>query len=229
MSLPVIVIATPHSRNDRLEDQLRGRLPGFRIVRIRGRDELSATALEALAPQFVFFPHWPWLVPEHIHESFTCVIFHMTDLPYGRGGSPLQNLIVRGHQQTVVSALRCEAEVDAGPIYLKRPLSLLGTAEEILQRASDIIESMIVEIAECQPVPQPQQGQVVSFKRRRPQDGDLAGLTELQQVFDFIRMLDADGYPAAFLTTEHLRVEFCDARFEPESVEARVRITKRQL
>ena len=59
----------------------------------------------------------------------------MTDLPFGRGGSPLQNLITRGISKTKISALRCNEEIDAGPIYLKRPLSLHGSAEEIYQLA----------------------------------------------------------------------------------------------
>ena len=32
---------------------------------------------------------------QEIHENYKCIIFHMTDLPFGRGGSPLQNLISR--------------------------------------------------------------------------------------------------------------------------------------
>ncbi len=31
--------------------------------------------------------------------KFECVCFHMTDVPYGRGGSPLQNLIIREPQE----------------------------------------------------------------------------------------------------------------------------------
>ena len=42
----------------------------------------------------------------------------MTDLPFGRGGSPLQNLIVRGYKETMLSAIKCVGEVDAGPIYI---------------------------------------------------------------------------------------------------------------
>ncbi len=37
---------------------------------------------------------------------------HMTDVPYGRGGSPLQNLIARGHTSTKLTAMRMTAEVD---------------------------------------------------------------------------------------------------------------------
>jgi methionyl-tRNA formyltransferase len=53
-------------------------------------------------------------------------------------------------------------------------------------------------------------------------------LGELTQVFDHIRMLDADGYPAAFLETEHFRLEFTYADLHPDKVEAKVRIVKRK-
>jgi len=37
-----------------------------------------------------------WIILKEIFENYEIILFHMTDLPYGRGGSPLQNLIVRG-------------------------------------------------------------------------------------------------------------------------------------
>ena len=70
----------------------------------------------------------------------------MTDLPYGRGGSPLQNLIVRGHSETKISALKVEKKLDTGDIYLKKNLSLEGSAQKIFQRANTSIIDMIKEI-----------------------------------------------------------------------------------
>ena len=226
MALGAIVIATSHSRHDRLEERVRKRLPDRRVVRLRTQQDLSCERLEEIKPDFVLFPHWSWLIPEDIHTRFDCVIFHMTDLPYGRGGSPLQNLIVRGHKETVVTAFKCLTAFDAGPVYLKRPLSLVGTAEEILGHASVLVEEMIVEIVRTRPVPVPQQGHVVEFKRRRPVDGDIARLETLEQVHDFIRMLDADGYPRAFANIGHLHLEFSETKPGDRFVEAKVRITK---
>ena len=223
---PSIVVATPHERNNDLEEHVRERLCHYHVVRIRDRKDLSVQALDQIQPEMVFFPHWSWFIPQEIHKRFECVIFHMTDVPYGRGGSPLQNLIVRGHRETMLSALKCVQDFDAGPVYLKRRLSLDGTAEDILRRASGLIESMIVEIVEKRPMPVPQHGDVVEFKRRRPSDGDLALLSELRQIYDYVRMLDADGYPPAFLKTKHLHVEFRQAQLNEGFVDAKVRIRK---
>lgn len=225
--MPVVVIATPHDRNDRLENRVREGLSGYRVVRVRTPEELSLESLAEHGPEFVFFPHWSWLVREEIHSRFQCVIFHMTDVPYGRGGSPLQNLIVHGHEETMLSALQCIEELDAGPVYLKRRLPLSGTAEDILRRASALMEEMILEIVEHKPEPVPQEGDVVEFKRRQPKDGDLKQANDLRKAYDFIRMLDADGYPPAFLETDRLRIEFGDARLDDDFVEARVRIMRR--
>jgi methionyl-tRNA formyltransferase len=101
-----IVLATPHPRHDQLEARLRQR-HGFDVLRIRLREDLVAQTLAAHGPSHVFFPHWSWKIPATVHRGFECVIFHMTDLPFGRGGSPLQNLIVRGIERTQLTALRC--------------------------------------------------------------------------------------------------------------------------
>ncbi|MNR75297.1 Methionyl-tRNA formyltransferase [compost metagenome] len=200
---------------------------GESFVLIEHPEALTLEHLKTLQPRYVFFPHWSHRIPDEIHESFECVIFHMTDVPFGRGGSPLQNLISRGIHETKISALRCVAELDAGPVYLKRDLSLHGSAQEIFLRASRIIETMIADILESPTEPVEQVGEVVAFKRRRPAEGDLVNLKDLEQVFDFIRMLDADGYPHAFLETEHLRLEFTRASLKHDSLLADVRITKK--
>lgn len=67
------------------------------------------------------------MVPEAVLIAAECVCFHMTDVPYGRGGSPLQNLIVRKHKKTKLTALKMTEEIDAGPVYCKRELSLDGS------------------------------------------------------------------------------------------------------
>lgn len=218
-----IVIATPHARYDSLERELRSG-PALHVVRLREKAEVTAESLAALRPTFVFFPHWSWIIPPEIHTAFECVVFHMTDVPFGRGGSPLQNLIERGIYETQLSALRCTAELDAGPVYLKRPLSLHGSAEEIFVRVAALMSGMIREIVDRRIVPVAQHGEPTVFRRRRPQDGDMAALSRLDKIHDFIRMLDAEGYPPAFLELGKLHLEFSRSRLSHDHVLADVRI-----
>ncbi len=221
-----IIIASPHKRHNLLENELL-KNTGIELLRIQNKNELNFLNINKFRPDFIFFPHWSWKIPKEIHENFECVIFHMTDLPFGRGGSPLQNLIVRGITETQLTALRCVEDLDAGSIYLKQPLSLLGTAEEILLRASKLVESMIITIISDKIVPFPQSGEPTIFNRRKAEEGDISEINELEKVFDYIRMLDADNYPPAFIETKHLKFEFSLASRKPDSILADVKITKK--
>jgi methionyl-tRNA formyltransferase len=148
----------------------------------------------------------------------------MTDVPYGRGGSPLQNLITRGHKETVISALRMTSDMDAGPVYMKARLPLDGSAQEIFERASTIVFDMISEIATEDISPVPQVGEPVVFKRRRPEESVLPDRGTLESLYDHIRMLDADTYPRAYLIHNQFRLEFFGAKRNGDAIEATVRI-----
>ena len=177
--------------------------------------------------EYIFFLHWSEIVPTYILQATNCVCFHMTDVPYGRGGSPLQNLIARGHRSTKITALRMTSELDAGPVYLKKELSLEGsTAEEIYQRASKLSCEMALQIAQQNLSPKEQTGTAIKFKRRTPEQSQIEGNLTLLQVFDQIRMLDAEGYPKAFIEIEGLRLEFSRASLYSDHVKTDVTITQ---
>lgn len=190
--------------------------------------ELTLETLRRVKPRYVFFPHWSAKVPSEILAEVECVCFHETNVPYGRGGSPIQNLIARGHRETSVTALRMSDELDAGPIYLQRPLSLEGLGEEIFIRASRLVAEMIEEIVRTEPTPRPQAGDVVVFKRRTPSDSELPrDISDLSKLFDHLRMLDAETYPPAFLDYGDFRLEFRRPALRSRAIEADVRITVR--
>lgn len=197
-------------------------------VRIEDKQMFTIQELDKINPQKIFIPHWSYIIPDIIYEKYQCVVFHMTDLPFGRGGSPLQNLIIRGIKKTKISAIRVVKELDAGDIYIKRELSLEGTATEIFLRSVPIIEEMIKRIIEDDLQPSPQFGETVNFKRRKPEDSNIADLSSINDIYDYIRMLDCEGYPPAFIELEHFRIEFTNAQFENRNkLNANVRIFKK--
>jgi len=188
--------------------------------------KLTTENIKEIDPRYIFFIHWSWKVPEEIIENYECVCFHMTDVPYGRGGSPLQNLIQRGHTHTKLTALKMTQESDAGPVYMKEDLCLEGNAEEIFMRATLLAANMIKRIISERPSPVPQSGEPVIFKRRRPAESEILQLSGLSGLYDFLRMLDAEGYPRAFLTHRGFRYEFNRASQKNNRIQADVTITK---
>ena len=193
---------------------------------VKNTEELVSKVNE-IKPRYVFFPHWSWLVPEVITRQYECVCFHMTDVPYGRGGSPLQNLILRNHKDTKLTALRMWNELDAGPVYGKVNLSLSGTAQEIYERAAYKIYDLIRNIFEKELMPVPQKGAPTVFERRKPEQSVLPENGELNHLYDYIRMLDADTYPKAYIDHGEFRIEFTKARQINKCLQTEVIIRKR--
>lgn len=226
---PSVVICTHKSWNVTYARELAARYQDeYDISVITQKEQLTPARLQAATPRYVFFPHWSYVIPREIYSAFPCVVFHMTDLPYGRGGSPLQNLIVKGHTHTKLSAIRVAQGMDTGDIYAKEELDLQGTAEEILRRASGIIFSkMIPFMLEHDPVPVPQSGEVVEFRRRKPEDGRLLPDMDEKMIYDMIRMLDGEGYPNAFVELGGYTLRFHNAVFHNGEVSAQVRFEKR--
>jgi methionyl-tRNA formyltransferase len=210
-------------------DALAARRAAGEVLRISAPEDLTIEALAAFGPRYVFFPHWSHIVPDAIVERFECVCFHSTPVPYGRGGSPIQNMIARGHHETLLTALRMVAEVDAGPVYMQRPLSLLGGLDEIFIRIAKTALDMMDEITARNPTPVAQQGSPVIFKRRAPADSVIPVDGSLETWFDHIRMLDGEGYPRAFIEVGGMKLEFSRAVLRRGRVEATVTISPKPV
>jgi len=210
-----IIIATTKSWNIANAMELKDDYSDeYEILLITNNADLNYKTISEFSPKYIFFPHWSWIIPEEIYNNYECVVFHITDLPFGRGGSPLQNLIVRRIYNTKISALKVENELDAGKIYLKKDFYIgLGSAEEIFINASSIIFSeMIPYILEKNPAPHEQTGDPVVFKRRKPNESDMMqeDFPSLQEIYDFMRMLDAEGYPKSFIKLSKYKIEFSE-------------------
>jgi len=182
--------------------------------------------IDSIKPKRIFIPHWSFYIPNKIFQNYNCIVFHMTDLPYGRGGSPLQNLIVNGYKKTKISAIEVIEGIDEGPIYLKTNLSLKGSAREIFTRSSDKIFKMICQIIDKNLIAIPQKGEPVLFKRRNPEQSNISKLDKLDLIYDYIRMLDCEGYPQAFIELNGFKYEFTNVKRNKNNLEANVRIFK---
>lgn len=192
------------------------------------KNELCIDNIKKFNPDYIFFPHWSWIIPKEIYENYKCILFHMTDLPFGRGGSPLQNLISRGIENTKISAIRVVKELDAGDIYLKKNLNLNGSADEIFARASKIVfKEMIPEIIKGNTEPNPQKGEIVNFERRKPEQSKIEdNIENIESIYDKVRMLDGEGYPKAYIKFGRYRIAFSRAQYNGETIIADAKIVE---
>ena len=78
------IIATIKSWNIDNCKKLEERFPNHNFRIVTKKEELTYKNLSDIKPKFIFFPHWSWMIPEDVYKHFNCVVFHMTDLPFGR-------------------------------------------------------------------------------------------------------------------------------------------------
>lgn len=228
-----IVIATIKEWNINNYFELKKELENeYSLYLLTNKDELSFKNIETINPKYIFFPHWSWIIPENIYKNYECILFHMTDLPYGRGGSPLQNLIINKVYNTKISALKVTKGLDEGDIYLKEDFDISkGSANEIYINASKLIfKKLIPNILKQNPTPVSQEGVVVNFKRRTPEQSNIKMLNDVSiaNLYDFIRMLDAPSYPKAYLELDNLKMELFEVIIKDGKLEGRFEVSKHE-
>lgn len=165
---------------------------------------------------------WSWLIEPAIVNKFLCLGVHPSDLPEYRGGSPIQNQIVDGIVSTKCSLFRIAERLDAGEIWGKCDLSLVGDSmEEILGHVGaasiKLIESFLAQYPNISPQPQDlSQGKLI--KRRKPEESRLLPSdfddADIKPLYNKIRCL-TEPYPNAYLEdASGNRIYFERIRFE---------------
>ncbi len=184
------------------------------VLFINEKNDLTIEKIKKFNPNFIFFPHWSWKVPIEIHEKYKCVLFHTAPLPFGRGGSPIQNLILLGYKKSPVCALKMVEELDSGPIYCKKEISLEGSLSKIFKRLNTVVNDLIKELIEFLPEPIIQKGNGSYFRRLNKEDNQIPEKGSIEAFYDRIRMLDDESYPNPFIKYGDYIVEFNKPKFD---------------
>ena len=178
-------------------------------------------------PDWVFFFHWSSIVPKKIFNNHRCAVIHTGRLPKDRGGSPLQNQIIRGIIHTKVNAIEMKKEVDSGDIYHSIPITLQGNITDIWLSIANVTHKLINYCVTHNPKPLPQIGIPQIYKRIKNNQIKFDPLKNISYVYDQIRMVDDDSYPNPYLEINGYRLEFSRAKLENNPITVDVKIQKK--
>jgi methionyl-tRNA formyltransferase len=190
--------------------------------------ECNHAVLEKYSINYIFFFHWSEIVPEVIFNQYKCVVIHTANLPQGRGGSPLQNQILDGILNSRVNLLQMTAVVDGGPIYCSKEITLQGSLTDIWMGIARTAAGLIMTCVQENPTPIEQTGTPHIYKRKTNNEIQLDETRGISYVYDQIRMLDADGYPSAYIELNGFRFEFSRAKIANEEIIADVKIIRKK-
>lgn len=197
-------------------DDLKKKLLNYKIFFVKKKNKLNLKIIKKINPDYIFVPHWHWKIDDKITQNYNCIGFHCAPLPYGRGGSPIQNLIIRGFKKTQVCSFKINNKFDAGDIYLKNSMSLSGNGNELFIKLYKIIKKQIFSLLKKMPNPKKQVGKAVFFRRRKPEESRLNFDQKITKIYDFIRMLDVNfkNFPKAFFLGGKYKIELTEPQLK---------------
>ncbi len=147
------------------------------------------------------------------------VVVHGSDLPHGRGWSPLTWQILEGRNEITLTVFEATGSVDAGPIYLKENVKFNGREllEElravVAERSILLCQSFIEQFPQIVNNRHDQVGSPTYYQRRYPEDSRIDPNLTIAQQINLFRVVDNDRYPAFFEWNErryYLRIESSD-------------------
>lgn len=196
----------------------------LKVIEILNKKKLNISNLKKINPRYIFFIHWNEKVTKEIYENFECIVFHTSPLPFGRGGSPIQNLIIRGIKKSPVCAIKMTKVIDGGPVYDTMNITLNGTISEIFSRIANKIEKLIIKICKNNPKPLRQEGNVVKFNRLKNKDNKILNKHSIKEIYDRIRMVDGEGYDKAYIRFGNYKLELSDSSIKNKKLIAKIKL-----
>jgi methionyl-tRNA formyltransferase len=135
-----------------------------------------------------------------LHDSN--LVVHESDLPEGRGFSPMSWQILEDKREIPFCLFEAVPDVDAGPVYDRRTLHLDGTElhQEWRELQGLLTEQMVLDFINQYPTVEatPQEGEETFFERRTHEHDEIDVDQPFRKAFQKIRVCNPDDYPAWF-------------------------------
>jgi len=131
------------------------------------------------------------------------IVVHASDLPSGKGWSPLIWQILEGKKRIPITLFEAANKVDAGDYYIKDFIQLDGNEliDESRHKMALKINEMVVNFIEnCDSFPpQKQTGEESFYQKRNSDSSELDINKTIAEQFNILRTSDNERFPAYFI------------------------------
>lgn len=140
--------------------------------------------------------------PELLARHKNNLVVHESDLPRGRGWSPLTWQVLEGKSSIPVTLLEAVNAVDSGPIYLREAIELRGNelVEDLRRLQADatflLCRRFVLDYPMVLGKARKQVGDASYYQRRRPANGQMDVDKPLREYINLLRVSDNNRYPA---------------------------------
>ena len=147
------------------------------------------------------------------------LVVHASDLPKGRGFSPLTWLTLEGETRIPVCLFEAVEALDAGPVIFREFIEFSG--HELVGEMRLVLGRMQIDFcrrflaSETPPEGVAQVGEPTTYPRRTPDHSALDCRASLESQFNLLRTVDNEKYPAFFDMRGH-RYKILIEKVQPE-------------
>lgn len=130
------------------------------------------------------------------------LVVHESDLPKGKGFSPMTWQIIEGKNEIPICLIEASEKVDEGDIWIQDSISLNGS--ELCEQWRAMQGEKTIELClrfvkeHNEMVPKKQVGESSFYNRRGPEDSELNISKSIQEQFNLLRVVDNENYPGYF-------------------------------
>lgn len=131
------------------------------------------------------------------------LVVHESDLPKGKGWSPLTYQVLEGKNKIPVTLFEADKSFDGGKIYFKKFIELNGDElidelrEKQAQMTFYLIDKFLRERSDI--IGAKQKGEETFYQKRNPSHSEVDINKSILENFNLLRVVDNERYPAFFI------------------------------
>ena len=149
----------------------------------------------------LIFSYFKKIPPKYLKFSKFNLVIHGSDLPYGRGMSPISWQILKGKTKIVFTLFEANKEYDRGKYYLKKKINFGNKSllNEIKMKQFNEMVNLYLSFKKSQKIKlKNQTGKSSYFRLRKSKDSKININKSIKQ-FNLLRIVDNRNYPAYFI------------------------------